>query len=156
MLVMVPPLPSTLRCYAQYSSFFFERHPRTTLTNDSAISNWNAFCSTQYYYYSTLGIVVLYFSLYHNERTGTITQFWEKKTLDHWSMFGEYFWADKIIPIDWIDSWSSVWSKSRNRVNQLIWFLLVKNIHKSLIKVFQIQNSVIVGTGMFIWAIRVF
>ena len=52
-----------------------------------------------------------------------------------WSMFCEYFWSAKSISIDWLDSWPSVWSKSRNQVNQSKSFSLVKNIHQTWIKV---------------------
>ena len=65
-----------------------------------------------------------------------------------WSMFGNYFWPVKIISIEWLDSWFYFVQRVRIQVNQSKYFLLVKNIHKSSIKVFP-QNSVIVLLRLF-------
>ena len=74
-----------------------------------------------------------------------VPEFSEKKP---YSKCCEYFWAGKIISIDWLDTWPSVRSKIRNQVNQLKWFPPIKNNVRTLVKVFA-QNSAIIPVRLF-------
>ena len=48
-----------------------------------------------------------------------------------WSVFLDYFWPVKITSIDWLDSWFYFIQSARNQGNQLKWYLLLKNNHKT-------------------------
>ena len=61
-----------------------------------------------------------------------VTEFWEKP----WPRFCDYFWSVKMISIDWLDAWSYFIQRVRNQVNQLKSFSLIKNNHRTLVKVF--------------------
>ena len=52
-----------------------------------------------------------------------------------WPRFCEYYWAVKNILIHCLDSWPSVWSKTRHPINESRYFTLLKDIHRTLVKV---------------------
>ena len=85
----------------------FQHH----LNNEHALSQ----CSAAQVCLSNTYLNLSYNNL-PNKRTGTITEFWEKKP---WLMFRNYFWPVKIISIDWLDSWFYFVQSARNQGNQL-------------------------------------
>ena len=84
-----------------------------------------------------------------NKRTVFLPNFAKKP----WSMFSEYFWPVKNISIDWLDPWFYFIQRARDQVNQSKEFSLVKNIHKTWIKVFFAKFDK--HTGTFMQSIRV-
>ena len=96
-------------------------------------------------YYVETSLELLHRTLIYWIKVPVWLPHFEKKP---WSMFCDYFRPVKNISIDWLDSWFYFVQSARNQGNQLKYFLLLKNNHKTLIKVFP-QNSVIVPVRLF-------
>ena len=60
--------------------------------------------------------------------------------------FCDYFWSVKMISIDSLDAWFYFTQRVRNQVNQKKSFSLIKNNHRTLVKVFFSKFAIHTGT----------